>query len=406
MTVQHKRLLEALSASIHSEKIHWLEPLSDEEWTSLFHLAEEQKILPLIYDAVYGCPSANREMMQVYRSIVRRQVMLQVVKTAEFQLLYTQLSDAGIRPLVVKGLICRALYPNPDARLSSDEDMLIPWEDFTSAHTAMLDYGMHLLDEDQTIEKDYEVPYGKQGSPLHIELHKSLFPPEQDVYGEWNAFFPDIHQTAQKQMIQGTVFWTPDCTHHLLYLLLHALKHFLHSGFGLRQICDIALFARNYDRQIDWEQILHSCEAIHAELFAAAVFKIGSVHLGIPSPKCLQDRSVDELPLLEDVLQAGIYGSAERSRLHSSNMTLHAVAAQKKGRTQHAVLQTVFPSVHALKDRYPYLEKHPLLLPVAWADRLRKYRRETKSSAHNKAAQSLKIGHQRIQLLKQYRIIP
>lgn len=30
---------------------------------------------------------------------------------------------------------------------------------------------------------------------------------------------------------------------HLFYLICHALKHFYHSGFGIRQVCDILLFA-------------------------------------------------------------------------------------------------------------------------------------------------------------------
>ena len=37
----------------------------------------------------------------------------------------------------------------------------------------------------------------------------------------------------------------------ILYLLLHAFKHFLHSGFGIRQVSDIILFSEKYRDQIE-----------------------------------------------------------------------------------------------------------------------------------------------------------
>ena len=50
-----------------------------------------------------------------------------------------------------------------------------------------------------------------------------------------------------------------------------------------------------------------------------------------------------------------------------------------------------------------YLKKYPFLLPAAWGDRLLKYRKET--AAGNGAAESIRIGSQRIELMKQYGIL-
>ncbi|MGM9676909.1 MAG: hypothetical protein ACI3XW_04795, partial [Butyricicoccus sp.] len=123
-------------------------------------------------------------------------------------------------------------------------------------------------------------------------------------------------------------------------------------------------------------------------------------------PQPWQDIQVDELPMLEDLLDSGVYGSSNRSRLHSSTITLNAVSAQKKGRKSgNHILKTVFPSARALSGRYRYLEKKPFLLPVAWADRILHYRKETAKSRDNNAAESIRIGNQRIELMKLYGVI-
>lgn len=172
------------------------------------------------------------------------------------------------------------------------------------------------------------------------------------------------------------------------------------------------LYANAYGSQIDWLRMLEQCKAIHAEQFASALFRIGSRYLTFDPvkacyPKQWQEIQVDELPMLEDLLDSGVYGSANRSRLHSSTITLNAVSAQKKGKKAgNHLFKTIFPSAKALSGRYRYLERKPFLLPVAWMDRILHYRKETAKTQGNTAAESIKIGTQRIELMKQYGVIP
>lgn len=264
---------------------------------------------------------------------------------------------------------------------------------------------------EKELESAYEVPYGKKGSLIYIELHKSLFPPESEAYGDLNRFFANVHEDAIDIKIDGTDIRTMGYTDHLFYLICHSFKHFLHSGFGIRQVCDIILFANEYGDAIDWEKVLRQCRGIHADLFAAALFAIGEKYLTFDPgkahyPKVWREISVDETDMLMDLLDSGIYGNANMSRKHSSNMTLDAVAADKNGKKAgNTVLKSLFPSAKKLEGRYPYLKKHPILLPVAWTDRILKYRKETAAGGDNAAADSVKIGNQRIELMKEYGII-
>ena len=404
-------LLQALRASLEKKRVAWEDELASGQWLQLFAVASQHHILPMIYEAVIHSSAAQKADQQIFAPVkkqVRQIVILQTIKTNAFLKLLPNLVSAGVTPLVVKGIICRELYPNPDYRISADEDVLIPEAQFAACHEAMLAAGFDLSNPSQDL-KDFEIPYGQKGGHLHIELHKQLFHPDSEAYRDFNRYFDDVHDGIITQNVQGVPVPTLNHTDHLFYLICHSFKHFLHSGFGIRQVCDICLYANAFGAQIDWDKILQQCEEIHAHLFAAALFRIGEKYLTFqPEIACypVQWRAleIDETPMLEDLLDSGVFGTSSMSRRHSSNMTLNAVSAGKQGKTSAlSIFKTIFPSAKNLSGRYPYLKEKPYLLPVAWVDRIVKYRRETVAgSSGNNAAESLKIGNQRIELMKQY----
>ena len=412
MNVMTTRFLNILKLALRGQTLVETEALTQEQWAELFEMATVHRVLPMIYGAVYTADSLQKTdaaFLGALKRQVRQQVIGQTMRTAEFLELNEKLRTVGATPMVVKGIICRELYPQPDYRQSSDEDVLIPAEQFEICHKVMLELGMQTTEQNPAAA--FEVPYRKEVSPLYIELHKQLFSPDSDAYGDLNRFFDGVFERKATETIHGAAVDTLDYTDHLFYLICHAFKHFLHSGFGIRQVCDIILFANSYGNRVDWMQILENCRQIRADKFAAAMFQIGSKYLVFDPeqaayPAAWQAIQVDEMPMLEDLLSGGLYGDANMSRKHSSNITLDAVAAQKQGRkTKGALLTSVFPSVDKLSGRYPYLKKHPYLVPVAWADRLFHYARETKETKDNHAADALKIGNQRVALMKEYDII-
>ena len=400
MKRSHELFLQALSAALKNEYVPWDHPLSRNEWEEILSLAEAHRVLPMVFQAVYACPAAklaDKRLMSFYRSCAIQMVALQTWKSAEFHPLLQALQEAGIQPLVVKGVTCRELYPNPDHRLSSDEDVLIDPEQFAACHRVLTEFGLTTRDPDND---SYEVGYVRPDSSLYVEIHRSLFPDEHTAYGDMNRFFTDVRSRAVQQ--RGVPTLHP--TDHMLYLLCHAFKHFLHSGFGVRQVCDLILYANAYGSQIDWNYILTCCREIRAEQFAAGLFRIGWKYFGFSLeqsryPLQWQAIYVDETFLLEDILQAGVYGSADKDRLHSSSLTLHAVSNQKQG-TSGSIFKTLFPSARDMEGKYPYLKDKPMLLPIAWTDRILKY---SKSTAN--PSDSIRIANNRIQLLKKYGVL-
>lgn len=409
MEIKHEILLSALRCTLNGTALPPRPEVDASQWAAVFRTANEHKLLPLVFEAVYQQPGLQTgNLAAQYRRTVMGSVFIQASKTAEFLVLYGILRQGGVTPIVVKGITCRSLYPKPDHRPSSDEDLLIPAEQFPLAHQILLDYGMQTTEAQENFEAAYEIPYRKAGSPLYLELHKQLFPPESRAYGHLNAFFEGIHSRAVEEDIQGVKVLTMPPTDHLFYLICHAFKHFLHSGFGIRQVCDIGVFASHYHSRIDFSRVLENCRQIRADRFAAALLRIGQKHLGIDMPwlpEPWQTLEVDEMPMLLDLLDAGIYGNADPSRLHSSTITLTAAENRKQGKPSGGILRSLFPSAKKLEGRYPYLKKYPLLLPVAWVSRIAAYGAETVKNENSNAAESIRIGAERVELLRQYCIL-
>ena len=412
---QHEQLfLEALKASLDNKKVSWDFEIPQDTWRSLFELAIAQKVLPLIFEAVYACPAVRSTEFSFYNLVKRRcieNMLIQTKKTAEFLQVYQTLQENHVTPLVVKGILCRSLYPNPDLRASADEDLLVKENEFLQSMKVLESCGLHRTEPERDAKTADELGFLSEKGAAYIELHKSLFSTSSDLWSEMNGIFANIWEETVTVNVQGVDICTMEPTMHLLYLICHAFKHFIFSGFGIRQVCDIVMFANAYGAQIDWQWLFAQCEIIHADVFAAALFKIGKNHLNFDEEKACYPKewfaaAPDEMNLLLELLESGIYGGATMSRKHSSTMTLEAVKAEREGKKKsHGVAASLFPKAKSLEGRYQYLKKHPYLLPVAWSERLVQYCMETYKQSENNAVDTVKIGRARIELLKEYGII-
>ncbi len=374
---------------------------------ALLRLAEEQKVLPLVFNAVCASKTFRqadlRQMVAIQKQAVRW-VTRQVEQTNEFLVMLHSLQAQGLDPVVMKGLVCRELYPQPMLRHSVDEDLLVSDTDFAAFHNAIKRHGLPPDNGEPELDKTWEISYHDKHSPLYIELHRRMFMPNQEVYGLLSAPFADVFSRTTTIQVQDMQVRTLHPTDHLLFLLFHAYKHFLFSGVGIRQVCDIGLFAEHYADQIDWVHIVGACADAHMGDFPIALFRIADKYLDIHAEVPQEWRAeVDEQPLLLDMLSGGLMGNNDVNRMHSSNITLGAVGS-RDGRHHRlsGLLTALFPSADYIRGAYPYTARCPLLLPVGWLHRIISYLWSHKGTD---AKTTIKIGQERIGLLRHYGII-
>lgn len=394
----------------------------DSEWTELIRFSTAQNLLPLIFDTAskYGLMTSGKsaELKDACTSAVQRAIR-QIIQTNEFLTLLLHAQEKGLDPIVIKGVVCRDLYPQPCLRPSVDEDILVPVDDTERYHEFLLAEGLFADEAELTADerkKKYELSYHKENSPTYIELHKNLFDPDSKIFGNLNDLFEGMTERTIHIQVEDVSVRTLAPTDHLLYLILHAYKHFLHSGAGIRPICDIGLFADRYAEKIDWREIREKLLSVNAFCYAKALFRIIQLYL-LPEAGFftqVEDWNIEKIdvdPLLKDSLASGVHGASSMTRLHSSNMTLHAAGMRgRKGGIFQAVRHSIFLPLGELRNHYIYLKRNPFLLPVAWVHRVVRYIMETRNKdilleTDNSVSGSIRLGRERIRLLRKYKII-
>ena len=342
----------------------------------------------------------------MFKSSAFRYIFSQIQRTNHFLEVYKKLSEKNIKILVFKGIIFRNMYNNPDDRISSDEDILIKKEDYEKVKEFFLSEGFEFID------KGEECAYFSKSTGLCIEVSTSLFSHESKAYGHLNKLFEDVFEKSIKINIDKIDILTLSHEQHLIYIVFHNMKHFLTGGFGIRQVADFSKYIETYGEYINWEKFWSDLKDLNYDTFALNLIEISLKYLGFNDDKITYPDNItsfDELKnsqkyyinsesLINDILDAGVFGASTMDRKHTALMTLDAVEDKKKSNR----LKAVFPNVNYLKDNYTYLQKYPILLPVAWGKRILSYLKKNKTSSY---INTMELGKQRIELLKEYKII-
>lgn len=400
--------LSLLKSSLKNEKYDG-EKIDFEDLVYIYKMSEIHHVVPMIYNAAYNedfFKECDANFQAMFKSSAFRYIFSQIQRTNHFLEVYKKLSEKNIKILVFKGVIFRNMYNNPDDRISSDEDILIKKEDYEKVKEFFLSEGFEFID------KGEECAYFSKSTGLCIEVSTSLFSHESKAYGHLNKLFEDVFEKSIKINIDKIDILTLSHEQHLIYIVFHNMKHFLTGGFGIRQVADFSKYIETYGEYINWEKFWSDLKDLNYDTFALNLIEISLKYLGFNDDKITYPDNItsfDELKnsqkyyinsesLINDILDAGVFGASTMDRKHTALMTLDAVEDKKKSNR----LKAVFPNVNYLKDNYTYLQKYPILLPVAWGQRILSYLKKNKTSSY---INTMELGKQRIELLKEYKII-
>ena len=166
--------LQLLSQQLHDTPITFT-PAAAPDWAKIYELGKIHYVAALLYQTLSDLKLTGSLQPSLEKSWAASTVSVlcqQVRNTASLTEIYDHFLRADIRPLVVKGLICRSLYKHPDLRVSSDEDLLVPRKDFYKAD-AILQQAGYLPDQQpsQRLLDDFqEITYKHPDTPLILEM--------------------------------------------------------------------------------------------------------------------------------------------------------------------------------------------------------------------------------------------
>ena len=375
-------------------------------WSALYTQAAVHKLEGIVFETLRHDPafcSGDRQMEEKWKRTTLLQAARQAARTQGLLRVARALEEANISYVVVKGVVCRGLYRQPELRPSGDEDILIHAQDEQRCGQLLERLGLR-----QTAPGSETEPVAHwldDQTGFHLELHTRLLPPGRREEQLNDCFLEQLQHTVPFQTEGGTV-QTLSPTWHMLFLIYHAMKHFIYGGFGIRTLCDVITYYEKYRDQIDQELLCTWLDKSGGRVFFDQVLVIARDYLEFDLEQTGWTLScpADAEEMLEDVLEAGVYGQSTMSRRHSNNMVVHAA---QEGKESGGLLQTLFPSRKKLTKRYPILEQAPVLLPAVWLHRLGGYGLEVMKSGgkENSPAESVSLGKKRIEMMIKYGII-
>jgi len=353
------------------------------DWQKIEDLADAQGVKTLVGYALrlspkLACPQELRAGM--IAEMRQAAFSNHSWKTAIMQLL-TDMNDAGIHVLLMKGYAVADCYAAPDCRLSGDTDLLIAPEDEKRACKFMMDKGF-------TVN-----PRWKNGHhslcnhPQYgcVELHVKLY--DEIVEDVWfdkiteNEFILEPHLLVETETGK---YNTLGYTDHCIFLVLHMIKHFILSGLTIQMMMDVALYFQRYAGRIDANRVWSTVNSFHYGKLLNCVLWAMIQHCGFeqkdfPGINCDPPVQVEEL--LSDLEEGGWMGSsdenARKQGWYEYNKTIMLKNHSKHGYVIHmlvwnfGILKTaLFPPARKLQKNFPYSKKHPILLPIALLHRL------------------------------------
>lgn len=402
MNNQFNNFLHIIQFAINQK----LEHLVDPDWYQLTEIAKQQNLLAIFnegcveYSKVYPLP---QELQKECFEQSTRLIIWQAKRTKAFLSVYDKLVAVGLKPLILKGLVCRSMYgAYADHRPSSDEDIYIKKEDFPLIHKILMEQGFQMEQlevTDKVLSQAQEISFYNNNIDLYLEVHLNVMGNENFIRKKMNTFFETVHESNMRIKIDGHIIYTLNPTDHYLYLFLHFFKHFTLSGIGIRQVIDMFLFDKTYHDQIDWKLVEDRIREVSAYKLYLDVRFIGKTYLGFPVDADCDNSRVQTL--LEDILEGGCFGNESRDYSLSANVATSAMNKHNK----LSLLRIAFPESRNLTKGYPILYKQPYLLPFIWILRLAKFVLYKGGTDKKLLTKSLEIGNKRVKLLKEYGIL-
>lgn len=364
MTDSFNELIYILSCFVNDRSI---ERFCKDDINELYLNSKRQGVWEMVYISL---TSNNIVVPNAYKLDALHGIMENARQVESVGVCLKKLEREGIRYAVLKGCVLAQLYPNPDCRVSSDTDILIDKKDFLKVSSIFrsndFQVGKRIASSNQVL--------CKHKSGFRVEIHWKLYKDFDDSYIFMKKF--NLIEPYRKISVGNKYeFYTLGITDGFIYTLLHFIRHFLTCGAGIRQLMDILLYIQYYDDKLDWDRIDNILGELNFTKFVNHLFRIASKYLLIENKKSENDMYSDQLCLefLDDIERGGLFGKDEKVRVNFVGLyreMLYSRKSLQEVQNYNYIYRKLFPRKDALKVTFTYLEKYPLLIPIAWIQRL------------------------------------
>lgn len=371
MNTTEKQFIDLLSNSIRNEVCK--KKYDNVDWNELINLSRKHKIEGLIYSALNKAElleNIDEDKVKDLKKEVFFTGVTQISNMSKLEKVFNEFSKENMPVIVLKGLVVREYYPQPEQRSMSDADIFVKAKDINKSKKILIDLGYTEIDA----EASHHIKYIKSGYPM-IELHWHVM--KRDGFSdELDLFEDDIWDRTIEVKVKGAKVLSLGYEDLALHLCMHMAAHLAASGFGVRQIADLVLLVEKKGHLIDWTLFINKAEEFGFKKFIIIMFKICNILFSMDIPKEMAVYKIDDEEMFESLISTifdgGVYGKKDMA----SNFA-NQVAFNYKGKDSNATIgairryfRFIFPSIETMSDKYSYARKIRILTPIAWIHHL------------------------------------
>ena len=371
MNTTEKQFIDLLSNSIRNEVCK--KKYDNVDWNELINLSRKHKIEGLIYSALNKAElleNIDEDKVKDLKKEVFFTGVTQISNMSKLEKVFNEFSKENVPVIVLKGLVVREYYPQPEQRSMSDADIFVKAKDINKSKKILIDLGYTEIDA----EASHHIKYIKSGYPM-IELHWHVM--KRDGFSdELDLFEDDIWDRTIEVKVKGAKVLSLGYEDLALHLFIHMAAHLAASGFGVRQIADLVLLVEKKGHLIDWTLFINKAEEFGFKKFIIIMFKICNILFSMDIPKEMAVYKIDDEEMFESLISTifdgGVYGKKDMA----SNFA-NQVAFNYKGKDSNATIgairryfRFIFPSIETMSDKYSYARKIRILTPIAWIHHL------------------------------------
>lgn len=316
----------------------------------IFTIGTKQDMAPIIFCALNRIKNLEKsDSWFAWQKQFLSDCACSEVQMAEYDNLIPYLCNLGVKVLPLKGCVIKRLYPTESFRVMSDIDLLYEGVSPLELSKIMEQAGYSREEHENEIHEVFH-----KAPCMNIELHSKLINDDSPYKSVLENMF---EKAVPDESIPNLYHMKPEDLY--IHLVVHAAKHFISSGLGIRPVLDFYVLGQQFANDWDRTYIDRQLESVGIERFER---KIREIAYAFFSEESMEVSDED----MQVFFRGGTYGKY-------SEVLKYSTITSGNNNTAF-VLKQIFLPLTEMKKCFPILINHPYLYPFAsvyrWIDRL------------------------------------
>lgn len=300
-----------------------------------------------------------QELKMERERALRKSLLLDI----EREKLFEYMEQQGIWYMPMKGIVLKELYPNPVMRQMSDNDILFDKEYRKQIEQFMKSRGYKLAEVAASNHDIYIKP------PVYnFEMHMEMISQRKNPI--WVEYYKNIKDKCVKDKSNKYGYHLSDEDFYIFFTL-HAFKHYIGGGTGLRTLMDFYVFNREKYGNLDCNYIEQELKKLGIVDYEKNMRNLSTKVFSKDAVTFKEEKfSKEELEIFNSLIISGTYGTTEKLVTNQIRKLQTDDGEIKRITKIKYTLKRVFPGMNYFKEYYPNVYRHKWLVPFAYIYRI------------------------------------